>query len=322
MIRVGPAGWSYADWEGTVYPRPKPRGFHPLPYLARTFDLFELNSSFYAIPPARNAESWVRRLEEHPEVRFTAKLFGGFTHGLRSPHRGSQDRRPADSAEESDPRSWAREFAAGLAPLRDAGRLESLLVQFPISFRRSPASIAVLEQIAELFADWPRVAELRHRSWFGPEGLGELRTLGYSTAWLDLPASADHLPDRFEPTGPLGYLRLHGRNARQWFDPRASRDQRYDYLYGPEELDGIVSRVRSLASGTEATFVVTNNHFQGQAVANGVDLLARLGGSGGSIEAPEPLLRRFPHLTELEGADVVPTRLDPGTPDDGQLELF
>ena len=30
MIRVGPAGWSYADWEGAVYPRRKPAGFHPL----------------------------------------------------------------------------------------------------------------------------------------------------------------------------------------------------------------------------------------------------------------------------------------------------
>lgn len=350
MIRVGPAGWSYADWEGTVYPRPKPRDFHALPYLARTFDLFELNSSFYGIPPSRNAESWVRRLEDHPGVRFTAKLYGGFTHrGSGVPQRaqgeggegakgakgakgarrargargGDRGRRGEPSPDaHDDPDTWARDFAAGLAPLRAAGKLDALLAQFPVSFRRGSATLGVLERIAGLFPDWPRVAELRHRSWFGPEGLAELRALGYSTAWLDLPTSADHLPDRFEPTGPLGYLRLHGRNAKHWFDPRAGRDQRYDYLYGREELQDIVARVRSLAGGTDATYVVTNNHFQGQAVANGIELLSELRTPGEPIEAPEPVLRRFPHLAKLNGVRAAPTQPNRGSPPDGQLELF
>ena len=46
----GAAGWSYADWEGVVYPRKKPRGFHALAYLAEHFDLVEINSSFYSVP--------------------------------------------------------------------------------------------------------------------------------------------------------------------------------------------------------------------------------------------------------------------------------
>jgi hypothetical protein len=32
-IRVGPAGWSYPDWAGQVYPKPQPHGFDPLAYL-------------------------------------------------------------------------------------------------------------------------------------------------------------------------------------------------------------------------------------------------------------------------------------------------
>ena len=49
-IRIGPAGWSYPDWEGQVYPKPKPRGFDPLRYLAQYFDTIEINSTFYRIP--------------------------------------------------------------------------------------------------------------------------------------------------------------------------------------------------------------------------------------------------------------------------------
>ena len=42
MIRVGPAGWSYADWEGVVYPHEKPAGFHPLRHLARCVDCVKM----------------------------------------------------------------------------------------------------------------------------------------------------------------------------------------------------------------------------------------------------------------------------------------
>ena len=50
MIRIGPAGWSYKDWEGVVYPMPKPKGFHEATYLAQYFDTIEINSTFYRPP--------------------------------------------------------------------------------------------------------------------------------------------------------------------------------------------------------------------------------------------------------------------------------
>jgi uncharacterized protein YecE (DUF72 family) len=85
-ILVGPAGWSYQDWEGQVYPKPKPRGFDPLRYLARYFDTVEINSSFYRIPAAKTTQQWVDRVSEHPDFRFTSKLWQGFTHeGTASP---------------------------------------------------------------------------------------------------------------------------------------------------------------------------------------------------------------------------------------------
>ena len=82
---IGPAGWSYEDWKGVVYPAGAGRKFDPLEYLARYFDVVEINSSFYRPPPAAWTRSWARRVEDHPRFRFTAKLWRGFTHERNAP---------------------------------------------------------------------------------------------------------------------------------------------------------------------------------------------------------------------------------------------
>lgn len=79
-IRIGPAGWSYKDWAGVVYPAPKPRCFNPLSYVAGYFDSVEINSTFYRPALARNAHSWLERVEGNPEFHFTVKLWKRFTH--------------------------------------------------------------------------------------------------------------------------------------------------------------------------------------------------------------------------------------------------
>src|SRR5438552_221798 len=78
-LRIGPAGWSYTDWEGTVYP-PHGSKFDHLAYLADFFDTIEINSPFYRIPPPAHARSWVRRVGANPDFKFTTKIFRGFTH--------------------------------------------------------------------------------------------------------------------------------------------------------------------------------------------------------------------------------------------------
>ena len=95
-------------------------------------------------------------------------------------------------------------------------------------------------------------------------------------------------------TGPIGYVRLHGRNREAWFDKDAHRDRKYDYLYSPGEIDEWVGYVREIASRTDSTYVITNNHFGGKAVANAFMLARRL---EEHPPAPPPrLLRAFPEL--------------------------
>src|SRR6266480_6231370 len=106
QIRIGPAGWSYKDWEGVVYPA-KPSGkFDPLAYLAGFFDTIEINSSFYGPPAASTTSAWLKRVVHNPEFVFTAKLYQVFTH-----------QRGRATAEDE------KAFREGIEPLANAGKL-------------------------------------------------------------------------------------------------------------------------------------------------------------------------------------------------------
>lgn len=284
-VLVGTAGWSYPDWEGRVYPVPHPRGFHPLAFLARYVDLVEVNSTFYAVPPPRNAERWVALTRDRPGFTFLAKLHQGFTH----------EAWPADG------RGAARAYQDAVRPLSEAGRLSAVLAQFPWSFRFDEAGRERLGRIAGLFPDLPLVLEVRHRSWFGEEGLGFLGGLPFSLAHLDLPTARDHPPPRHPSVGPIGYVRLHGRNREAWFRKDAGRDERYDYLYGRAELEGIAARLKEVAVSSRNTFVVTNNHYGGKALANALEIKGLL--EGRPPLAPPALRSAFPHLAEVTRPD-------------------
>src|SRR5919108_1697897 len=119
-IRVGPAGWSYKDWAGQVYPQPQPRGFDPLTYLAQYVDAVEINSTFYRTPDPKTTRRWAARVADHPAFRFTAKLGQGFTH-----------EGPARAEEEAA-------FRQAMAPLQEAGKLGAVLRQFPYRFHHTP----------------------------------------------------------------------------------------------------------------------------------------------------------------------------------------
>lgn len=289
-VLVGTAGWSYADWKGRVYPEPRPRGFDELRYLAGFLDFLEVNSTFYRVPTARTVEGWARRTASLPRFTFTAKVHQAFTHG--------EDAEGGPAA--------AREFLDALRPLEEAGRLAALLLQFPWSFRDGPAARRRLARLCEFFRGRPLVVEVRHATFGTPEAEAFLAALGAGIASVDMPAAATNLPPRERAPGPVGYVRLHGRNAQAWFDPGAGRDRRYDYLYSAAEIDAVAARVRRIAAAAPATFVVTNNHFRGQGPANSFMLMARL--LGRPVPVPPDLLREFPLLA----ADAAATPPPPG----------
>ena len=258
-LRIGPAGWSYPDWEGTVYP-PHGSKFDPLAYLASFFDTIEINSPFYRIPPASHALSWVRRVADNPQFRFTTKIFRGFTHD-----------RAVVAAND------VKAFRAYLDPLAEADRLGAVLLQYPWSFKHSEESRQRLLQLFGDFQGYPLALEVRHASFQSEDFTRFLEDHSVSWVNVDQPLFSDSVKPAASATGPVGYVRLHGRNYEKWFAHQQSWE-RYNYLYSAQELQPWVERIGEIAAARE-TYVITNNHFRGQAIVNAGDLKEALGQS-------------------------------------------
>lgn len=281
-VRVGVAGWSYPDWNGIIYPR-APR-FDGLVYLASFFDTLEVNSSFYRIPSRRTAESWARRVEPNPRFRFTLKLYRGFTHHRR-----------AGSEEE-------KSFHEALNPFVERGVLGALLLQFPWSFKNEDESRAWLSGVLDRFQAYPLVVEVRHSSWNHPEFYASLAERGVGFCNIDQPLFGRSIAPSGRTTSPVGYVRLHGRNYQDWFRESAGRDARYDYLYTEEELDPWMEKVSEIGAVASETYVITNNHFRGQAVVNALQIRSRV--DGRRVNAPPGLLERYPVLRRVADPDA------------------
>src|ERR1051325_4075418 len=260
QIRIGPAGWSYTDWEGTVYPPHRSR-FDHLAYLSSFFDTIEINSPFYRVPPPTHAKSWVRRVASNPSFKFTTKIYRGFTH---------------DPAELKPDDVGA--FRHYLDPLADANRLGAVLLQFPWSFKNSPQSRDRLESLFHDFRDYPLALEVRHATFQDDDFLRWLDERNVAWVNVDQPLFSDSVKPAATVTGPLGYVRLHGRNYEKWFQ-HAESWERYNYLYSKDELTPWVERIKSMSREKE-TYVVTNNHFRGQAIVNAAELKDALGIEG------------------------------------------
>jgi uncharacterized protein YecE (DUF72 family) len=280
-ILIGTAGWSYEDWEGIVYPSPRGRGFHPLEYLAGFIDCVEINSTFYRPAAASMAASWVRRVAAYPAFRFAVKLHQSFTH----------ERPPLTE-------TAAEAFKRGLDPIAEAGRLAALLLQFPWSFAFGAAALDYLESLLQAFAEYPLAVEVRQAAWNDPRFFDLLRDRQAAFVNLDQPRIGRSLEPTAVVTQPLfSYVRLHGRNAKDWFRPGAGRDARYDYLYAKDELAEWVGRIKNLAAASESVYVITNNHYRGQALANALQIKNLT--SGRKLDVPEGLLRQYPVLEEI-----------------------
>jgi uncharacterized protein YecE (DUF72 family) len=280
-VRIGPAGWSYADWEGIVYPRARNRSFDPLAFLASYFDLIEINSTFYRTPSRETCRRWVDRTADNPDFLFTAKAPQELTHGPRA-------------ASEGD----VAGFKNAIEPLYESDRLGAVLLQFPWSFRASPEATAYLETLTGWFDPVATVVEVRHGTWGAPRALSFFRQSGIALCGIDQPAVGDSLgPGTHAPTGDRAYFRLHGRNKENWFRKEANRDERYDYLYDVSELSYWRDAVNETRGRARNVFVVLNNHFRGQAVVNALQLGAML--AGRPSPAPETLLSRYPAAGDL-----------------------
>jgi uncharacterized protein YecE (DUF72 family) len=288
-LYIGTSGWNYptgrGTWNGIFYParEHRSRDFDELRFYAERFNTVEVNSTFYGQPRANVSRGWVERT--HPGFEFSVKLYQKFTHPVMT-----RDKTPVSSKDIDD-------FKAGIEPLAAAGRLGALLAQFPARFKDTPEARDYLEWLLETFRDYPVTLELRHRSWSdSPQYLIELLN-AHGAAWtqIDEPKFRFSIRQDLLPNvKTFYYLRLHGRNAQQWWYHEKSED-RYNYLYSEDELKPFAETVKSARAQVKKLYAYLNNHFAAQSVADAT-MLRHMLDEPVSAPMPAELVDRYPML--------------------------
>jgi uncharacterized protein YecE (DUF72 family) len=261
-IYIGTSGWSYpkgeGTWKGYFYPSGK---INELEYYSRFFNTVELNSSFYRPPNPGYVYNWARHVPKG--FLFAVKLWQKFTH----PKMYEQ----ATGEEAVISRADVDTFERSLEPLVKTGKLGALLAQFPPSFKNDDYGRQILAAIHNAFGQYPLAVELRHRSWSDDGSTaGFLRERNIAWVQIDEPKFKTSVAAEIPLTADMAYFRFHGRNAKEWWT--GDSETRYRYLYSPEEIAGLAQKVRETAAGTRLLFAFFNNHWQGYAPRNAVDM--------------------------------------------------
>ena len=307
-LRIGTSGWSYptgkGTWNGLFYPasRSKREGtkdFDELRFYSAHFDTVEVNSTFYGQPRPDVTRTWAQRTPD--DFEFSVKLYQKFTHPKMF-REAALKSAPGATGSLLDvlsevTQSDLDDFRAGIEPLASAGKLGALLAQFPPSFKDLPESRDYLAQLLGAFADYPIAVELRHRSWSDAIGdtVSMLNSFGAAWVQIDEPKFRFSIRQNYLPnvTG-FYYMRLHGRNAAQWWRHDKSED-RYNYLYSARELQEFSDVAGAAKTLVKKSYLYTNNHFSAKSVVNAVMLKAQLG-EPIEGEYPDPLVEAYPEL--------------------------
>jgi len=280
-IACGIAGWSYPDWEGYVYPSGKIKSsFDRLQFIALYVDVIEINNTFYRPPDRKSVESWLRRVKDYSDFFFTAKLHQSITHQYTI-----------------EP-GVVKAIRDSFQPMVEAGKLKHLLAQFKYDYVDCLKHREYLQKVCDNFQNFVNLTfELRHNSWQSPGAIEFLNSLGISLANIDCPLSRTSFNLKVSPVGKHAYFRLHGRNRTAWFNPKAGRDEVYNYLYSTKEIDEIVQRISEIAARSESLTVIANNHYQGKEIVNALQIKAMI--TGRKVLVPDTLLQKYPVLKQI-----------------------
>jgi uncharacterized protein YecE (DUF72 family) len=299
-LRVGTASWTDPTiTKGNVfYPRGVTSSEERLRYYASQFPTVEVDSSYYSLPERAIASLWAERTPEDFvfHVKAHALMTGQPTEVARLPE-PLIDALPAALAGKS--RIYAKDlpgelydavwthFLDALEPLRSAGKLGGVLLQYPRWFLPTPENKRLIADSAERLAGTPGAVELRNHHWYGgADGQGRatqwtldmLRDLGLTYVMVDGPQGLESsVPPVAAVTTPaLAMVRLHGRRAATWEGAKVPTVERYRWLYTPRELEAWVPRIEDASLQARRTTVFLNNCYGNYGTTNARELLAQL----------------------------------------------
>ena len=292
-VRTGTAGWTDPTLvkSGLFYPRGVSDARGRLEYYAQHFGLVEVDATYYSLLPAETVERWASLTPE--SFRFAVKAFPILTghpldierlpQALRSDlvragcsGRVKPDRLPGEWVERLE-----KSFFSMLEPLVHAGKLSSVLLQFPPWFGATRGNARRIELIRERWPETPFSVEFRHPSWLmsgrRDRVFDLLRRHGMSYVCVDEPESEiGAVPPIVKVTDPrLAVVRLHGQNRAGW-RRGASVHERFNYLYSEGELARWVGSVAELQKTADQVHVVFNNCVRDYAVLNAKGFAALL----------------------------------------------
>lgn len=270
---IGPSGWARSDWAAAVGAENGRHG-HVLELLARYTDLAEIDQTFYEPLKPEIAGLYARKVSANPRFQFTAMLGRRFTYD-----------RDLDTAAVA---AWK----PGLFSLMRARKLGAVVMQFPWAFRFTAENREFLIQLRRAFHEFPLAAEFRHESWLREEALGTLIDYRVGLVNVDQPLSFRSTPPTALFTTGVAVVRMHGRQspeAFQGFDPEA---RVRPHLYGLDEMEEWLPRVRRLATNAPRTLVVMANRGNGFSMVNALQMREMLGAA--PLLAPAGLIRNFP----------------------------
>ncbi|MDH6223531.1 MULTISPECIES: DUF72 domain-containing protein [Streptomyces] len=293
-ILVGTCSWTDKTLVGSGwYPAGRRDAEGRLRYYAERFPVVEVDASYYALPGERNSRLWAERTPDGFvfDVKAFSLLTGHPTRAAVMPHGLPADARDPDVLDEV----WAR-FADGIAPLRRAGRLGSVLFQFPPWFRPGARAEAFLADTARRTRGWPLAVEFRHPEWWREDRADATRALlarhGMAAVAVDMTQA---LPSSVPPVTPvtsprLAVVRFHGRSAA-W--GTGSKEDRFRYAYDEAELAEWLPRLHTLAGRVERLHVLFNNCCADAAV-RAAESMTRLLGLPPRHPAPPATARTAP----------------------------
>lgn len=253
LVRVGTSGYSFEDWRGVFYPE-KIEKTKMLDYYIDHFDTVEINSTYYGIPHPRVFEAMAKKTPLGFD--FIVKANQSLTH------------KREQLAQETP------KYLEALLPLVESGKFKGVLAQFPWSFPRLPANVDHLRKCRDALADLPLFVEFRHSSWVKQDTFDLLKSLEVGYVSVDEPQLEKMVEPIAVATTSVGYVRFHGRNAKDWYSGKGS--ERYNYSYRGDELAEWVEKIRRLQQDTEVIYLFFNNCHLGQAVFNAKQIMEML----------------------------------------------
>jgi uncharacterized protein YecE (DUF72 family) len=296
-VRLGTAGWTDKTLiqSGRFYPPGSSSPQARLEHYARHFSLVEVDATYYTLLPPETAERWLKwtpgsfvfDVKAHPILTGhpidTGRLPKELAQDLElSGHAGRvyRERIPAEIGDEIELR-----FRALIEPLQAAGRLGCVMLQFPPWFTATRKNARWIEAIGERWSGVPLSVEFRHKSWLLPERrqrvLELLRARRMSYVVVDEPdVAAGGVPPLVAVTNPeLSLIRFHGHNVAGWTKKKATVHERFDYLYGPDELRAWLGPVAELSRQSRQVHAIFNNCVRNYAVVDAKGLAALIDAS-------------------------------------------